>query len=704
MNYPTRPLGGLRAINLAQEDDFQIGAISVRPSRREIQVGAHRENMEPRVLQCLIALRRSEGQVASRDDLIRLCWDGRVVGDDAVNSCVAKVRALARVGDNRAFDIETIPRVGYCLREADTPLDTASVSIAPWPDVKLVHSRAQRTRILGAVALGAAFVALLLVGAWLYWPQKEWHVESSRPFISSLDLLGHPAFSPDGTMIAYSAGTDYSSRKIYLRQVAGGDPVKLTSDGFDDASPSWSSDGRQLAYVALSKDAPCRIMVTAIPAGPAREAGRCRSQHFTSLSWRPASEEILYSDEAANSPDIVQIYALNIDSGAKRRVTKQTEMEDGEPRVSPDGKWLAYVRLFGLARMEIRLRSLQTGGESSLFESATLGSDAWTPDSRTILVSDVTDLGTDIWAIPVAGERPYQIYSTPAQVIRLAVSRDGLLALDTRRIRSNLAFASLTPRTTPDSFDVESGFTRSVAFARDGTLACVSNRSGESAVWITSPGGKPQEVVRAGEANLDRLVWSPDGAYLAMTWTRNDHITVRVITPSGRTVTSFPVGGVGYGLPTWTPDSKALLLFDDASLRTVRVEIGDPSKRSPVAGKGWLSVTLRKDGVYATRAEKPGLWQIDHGIRLVTAQYPRDDGDQLAFAGDKLLVADFSSGPAAARLFAQPLAGGPAVTIAYAPNLSPNTNFAVDPRSGRIVYVSDVERDFGVDILRLVER
>jgi Tol biopolymer transport system component/DNA-binding winged helix-turn-helix (wHTH) protein len=698
MNYPTRPPGGLRSINLAQEDDFQSGVISVRPSRREIQIGAHSEAVEPRVLQCLIALRRAEGQVVSRDDLIRLCWDGRVVGEDAINSCVAKVRALARIRD---FDIETIPRVGYCLREANTPVDIAPVSLAPELDANLVRSPAARTRILGAVALGAAFVALLLVGAWLYWPQKQWHVESSRPFISSRGLLGHPAFSPDGTMIAYSAGTDVASRKIYLRPVGGGDPLNLTSDGFDDSSPSWSSDERQLAYVVQSKDAPCRIMVMAVPAGPAREVGRCRSLSFTQLSWQPASAVIFYADEAAASPGLpTQIYALNVDSGQKRQVTQQTGLRDQEPRVSPDSKWLAYVRAPDFGKGEIRIHSLRDGTEASLFKND-IASEAWMPDSRTILASAVTDLGTDIWAVPITGGPPYQIYSTPARVVRIAVSRDGLLALDTRNIRNSLAFASPIPRTTADIFDVETGRTRSVAFARDGTLACVSNRSGENGVWITRPGGKPHEILRAGEAYLDGLIWSPDGMYLALALSRNGNNIVRVITPLGRTIASIPTQ-VGYGLPTWTSDSKALVLLDIASSRAVRVEIGDPARRSPVAGKVWLSVTFLNNGLYATRGDRPGLWQIDHGIRLVTATYPNDYGAPLTILGDKVLVPDFSSKPSA-RLFAQPLAGGPSTLIAYAPKVSPDSNFAVDPRNQRIVYVSD-EIDSEINVLRLVQR
>jgi hypothetical protein len=159
---------------------------------------------------------------------------------------------------------------------------------------------------------------------------------------------------------------------------------------------------------------------------------------------------------------------------------------------------------------------------------------------------------------------------------------------------------------------------------------------------------------------------------------------------------------VGYGLPSWTSDSKALVLLDIASSRAVRAEIGDPARRSPVAGKGWLSVTFLNNGLYATRGDRPGLWQIDHGIRLITTTYPNDYGAPLTILGDKVLVPDFSSKPSD-RLFAQSLAGGPSTLIAYAPKVSPDSNFAVDPRSGRIVYVAD-EINSAIDVLRLVQR
>ena len=41
--------------------------------------------LDPRVMQVLVALTGAAGKVLSRDDLIALCWDGRIVGDNAIN-------------------------------------------------------------------------------------------------------------------------------------------------------------------------------------------------------------------------------------------------------------------------------------------------------------------------------------------------------------------------------------------------------------------------------------------------------------------------------------------------------------------------------------------------------------------------------------------------------------------------------------------
>ena len=115
MSKLPRDLTASRPIDLGAEPDFSLGGLLVRPSLREVQSRDRRETVEPRVLQALVALVRAEGSVVSRDRLIEQCWGGRLVGDDAINSCIAKVRGLAALAGPPAFEIETIPRVGYRL-------------------------------------------------------------------------------------------------------------------------------------------------------------------------------------------------------------------------------------------------------------------------------------------------------------------------------------------------------------------------------------------------------------------------------------------------------------------------------------------------------------------------------------------------------------------------------------------------------------
>lgn len=122
------------AIDLGREADFALGPLQVRPSRREIVSGAGREVLEPRVMQVLVALVRQRNEVVSRDALIDLCWGGRIVGDDAINACVAKVR---RAGETTgAYAIETVPRVGYRLEASGEPAPAVLVG-APAGDVLL---------------------------------------------------------------------------------------------------------------------------------------------------------------------------------------------------------------------------------------------------------------------------------------------------------------------------------------------------------------------------------------------------------------------------------------------------------------------------------------------------------------------------------------------------------------------------------------
>ena len=105
-----------QGIDLSVEPVVLIGGATIDPISREAEFTGGRERLQPQNLKVLIALARRKGQVVTRADLIDLCWDGRIVGEDVINHAISVLRAFAaRAG---GFAIETVPKAGYRLVEA----------------------------------------------------------------------------------------------------------------------------------------------------------------------------------------------------------------------------------------------------------------------------------------------------------------------------------------------------------------------------------------------------------------------------------------------------------------------------------------------------------------------------------------------------------------------------------------------------------
>ncbi|RYG81179.1 hypothetical protein EON77_07780, partial [bacterium] len=66
----------------------------------------------------LLALIDAEGAVLSREDLLRQCWNGTLVGEDAIQRAIHGLRHIAQVTGS-GIVVETIPKVGYRLASVD---------------------------------------------------------------------------------------------------------------------------------------------------------------------------------------------------------------------------------------------------------------------------------------------------------------------------------------------------------------------------------------------------------------------------------------------------------------------------------------------------------------------------------------------------------------------------------------------------------
>lgn len=150
----------LSGTDLATAPSFSLGRVEVFPAACEVVAGERREHLQKRVMQVLVVLASPPQRVVSRDELIRACWNGRWVTDDAVARCILQLRRLAR--DLGGFQIDTRVGIGYRLTveapdKSDEPSPKHRLSLmGPF---RLAAS--DGSRVVVSSRKGAALIAML---------------------------------------------------------------------------------------------------------------------------------------------------------------------------------------------------------------------------------------------------------------------------------------------------------------------------------------------------------------------------------------------------------------------------------------------------------------------------------------------------------------------------------------------------------------
>ncbi|HJZ74559.1 MAG TPA: protein kinase, partial [Vicinamibacterales bacterium] len=211
--------------------------------------------------------------------------------------------------------------------------------------------------IAGVAAVAAVLAAVLL------WPRARPTVQAVEltRVTSDSGLTAHPALSRDAKLLAYASDRAGGIMNIWVQQVAGGEPVRVTDGPTDDTEPSFSPDGTLIAF---------------------------RSER-----------------------DGGGIYTVPTLGGAARRIADQGR----RPRFSPDGQSIAYW--IGGHQQFARNQTYivpSSGGEPRRLASTFFSADdpLWSPDGQHILFLGAEDDKKpvaeryDWWVVPVAGGVP----------------------------------------------------------------------------------------------------------------------------------------------------------------------------------------------------------------------------------------------------------------------------------------------------------
>ena len=211
--------------------------------------------------------------------------------------------------------------------------------------------------------------------------------------VTRLRVFGSdPMLSPDGAKIVYCSLRDTIYSQIYVMNADGSNQKRLTDIKTGDAcGPSWSPDGKKIAYYAFANTQPSRNPEIWLM-DPDGSNPKKLTDHGMDPSWSPDGRQIAF---ASHRDGIFQIYAMNADGSNVRRLTKD-KSEASNPAWSPAGNAIAYI-------------SATTDDRRGLFVMNPDGSEpqrlifskhqdfcfpSWSTDGSQIIVSSLNRLGS----------------------------------------------------------------------------------------------------------------------------------------------------------------------------------------------------------------------------------------------------------------------------------------------------------------------
>ena len=508
--------------------------------------------------------------------------------------------------------------LAYALETASTA--TGAAAAVPEPPKK----RGAAVRWLGALALAAAaaIAAYVLRGA---------RAEPSVPELGDATLFslttdpgyeGEPTFSPDGKTIAYVADRD-GNFEIYLQQIAGGPALNLTQNSAADIQPSFSPDGREIAFV--SNRSPGSEIMHAAPnlplaggdiwvmptlGGPARrivEEGNCPS-------WTPDGQDLLYVHGTFRSPRMSRVAA----SGGASRDIPIEEANPARyffPSLSEDGLWLLYQNGDQIQVVP------SAGGKSKVLARGQAPS--WGAESKSILFTTAAaGKGRSLWTAPFSAAKGE--LSGPARPLTFGSGIDagGKSSRDGTVIAYSAIEETLNLEALP--FDAEKG-------RATGAPRILTSGNNHISFFDPSPDGKAVAFA-AGSGRRSHL-WRIEGTAPAVELTRDPAYADNwpEWSPDGREI-AFARSGVGDSLATTT---LWIMKADGTQPRRVTDFVGQMA---------WLpdgSIVFQSGENLVRRDLATGVSRTIAGAKVLTMAAVDNAGRWLAFqtgAGNSMVL------------------------------------------------------------------
>ena len=577
---------------------YKFGDFRVDLERQQLTRLGEQVEIRPRYFAILLFLLRNRGEVVTREAILDHVWTDAAVEEGNVSQAIHQLRRMIDDPGREESWILTIPRRGYLFvldekgESPDLLPDRSEVESVPTAEPlppeesrSLATYRPSRRVWLGLAAL--VLVLAFVLGSYLI----------LRSSVRALQILSHstirseeldPEFSPDGQFLAFSGlGETGENADIYLKSVEQDRRVRLTTHPDADRSPTWSPDGRRVAFLRWSADDRERAKVMVVdPAsgveGVEEEVGRSRG----ALGWMPDGQRLIVNDLApgdgveGRGPGSTVLFLLPLAPSARRQLTQLTKpgtpgTVDTMPRAARYRETIAFLRTAGGPRGEIYLLDLPSGR----ITQATQGNGAisffrWgLREGGFYLVSTRTGVPR-LWHFGLPGMvtsflmndgLPRLVDQMPYELNQFTTLSDPPLLAFAHQIRDrqvrvidlaapggvNRARGCLLPGARGDE---------PPQFSPNGDrVAYLSTLSGKEAIWIANSDCTRQVRVRDFDSTrIGHLRWSPDGSRLVYEGLVGDRTEIWTVGIDGSVPLRLTVNDQEERDPSWSRDGQSI--------------------------------------------------------------------------------------------------------------------------------------------------
>jgi len=464
----------------------------------------------------------------------------------------------------RALSKSPADRFATCGDFARALGQSAKPGVSPSPTPRF------QQRYIRAALVSAIVVAIVTSGFW-------WQAHDSSPLLtigratqltSDNGLEIQPAISPDGKLVAYSAGNSVRMR-IFIRPAGGGRTVPLSDDSASvETHAQWSPNGDSLLFLSRGG-----VFVSSALGGVSRAVVAPSSGPVvTSAMWSADGTRIAYARGDS-------LFVLKPRGG--KPILLATSSDLHSCNWSPTDRWIACVSgnsmnvTPGTAFANIGPSAIvvipTAGGEAMLIVKppAFNQSPIWSTDGKRLYFISNRQGPRDIYSVRVSGTGQAQgeptRLTTGLGAISISMSRDGRrLVYAAYSARANLwaqPIPSGSSSTVESAIAITTGsqVIESVHVSHDGRwLFYDSNINGNADIFrVGTTGGTPEQIT-SESADEFAPDLSPDGRIIIYHVWRNGIRSIELKSLDGSPVEQLSKTTLPGVLPTWSPDGATI--------------------------------------------------------------------------------------------------------------------------------------------------